>query len=100
LVEHLDGTQSGRNEIPGTDPEHTKIYFKDVTPSDVNELVDKFGSLPRFPLMSSAMYEGRVIDKFPHVFNVYTTAARHSEVGPYMFAFLLSALSNDGKVDG
>ena len=95
LVEHLGGTCSGLDETSGTDPKHTKIYFKDPTPCDVNELVDKFGSPPRFALMTSAMYEGRVIDEFPHVFNVYTTSARRSEVGPYMFAFLLSALWND-----
>ena len=98
MVEHLCGTRCGLDETPGTDPKHTKIYFKDLTPSDVNELVDRFGSLPQLALMTSAMYEGRVIDKFPHVFNMYTSAARRSEVGPQMFAFLLSALWNDGKV--
>ena len=97
MVEHLGGTRSGLDETPGTDPKHTKIYLKDLTPSDVNELLDKFGSLLRFALMTSVMYEGRVIDKFPHVFNMYTTAAPRSEVGPYMFAFLLSALWKDGK---
>ena len=56
------------------------------------------GSLPQFALMTSAMYEERVIDSFPHVFNVYTTAARRYQVGPDMFGFLPSAFWNDGKL--
>mmetsp|Transcript_2615 Transcript_2615/g.4162 ORF Transcript_2615/g.4162 Transcript_2615/m.4162 type:complete len:106 (-) Transcript_2615:548-865(-) len=35
LISHLDGTRARRDETPGSDPKHTKVYFKDMTSSDL-----------------------------------------------------------------
>ena len=98
LVDQLGGTRAAVDETPGFDPKHTEVYFKDITSADINDVVSEFGSHPRLALTTSTMYEGRIVDKFLHVYNVYTTAARRSEVGPYIFGCLLGALWNDGKV--
>ena len=98
LITHLGGTRARLDETPGSVPKYTKVYCKDMTSSDLNALVDKFGNMPRFALMTSAMFEGRILEKMPHVFNVYVTASRRTEVAPYMFGFPLSQLWSEGKI--
>ena len=88
-VEHLGGTRAALDETPGSDPKHTKIYFNDLTRARFKDLGDKFGLHPTFAHMTSAMYEGHIVDKFPHVYNSYATPARRLEFGPYMFCCLL-----------
>ena len=78
LITDLDGTRASLDETAGSDPKHTKVYFKDMTSSDPNALVDKFGNMPRFALMTSTTFEGRMLEKMPHVFNVYVTASRRT----------------------
>ena len=65
LITHLDGTRASLDETPGSNPKHTKVYFNDMTSSDLNPLSDKFGIMPIFAPMTSAMLEGRILEKMP-----------------------------------
>lgn len=92
LYTHLGGDKHSLKEEPGTDPKHTKFIFITCDAAKVEELVQKFGTYPRFAIMPIPWYEGYGVDDSHTVWEMWILPSHRSDHAPFFFAAILSAI--------
>ena len=86
--------------VPGVDPAHTKLLFKELTLEECKSVVERLGRQPRFAIMPIPWYRGDAVDDKPVRLEAWIRREHSMKHGPFLFAYVLAILWDMGEIPG